>query len=221
MTFTDELRKNANAILEANYNHPFVQGIGKGTLPKDKFIFFLKQDYVYLIDFARYLSLVAIRQRDLGLMTGFIDIAHLTLTGEMELHRSICADFGITTAELEKTRPAPDCLDYTSYLIKSALLGSTGDILCGFLPCGWGYVEIGQRLKKQGLPVEKHYSQWIETYASDDYDKLIKHYRTIVDEYARTAPENELHSMQETFDFSSRLEYMFWEMAWNKKDWPI
>jgi len=221
MKFTDELRRNADAIWEANFNHPFVQGIGRGDLDKNKFIFYLRQDYVYLIEFARYFALMAARSPDLSMMTGFAELLHTTLKVEMDLHRGICADFGITPEELENTEMAPDCLNYTSFLIKSALLGTTGELLAGFLPCGWGYVEIGQRLKKNGLPDEKHYRQWIETYSSDEFDGLVIYYRNLLDNYAAMASEPEKKSMESVFVTSSRLEYLFWEMAWHQRGWPI
>jgi thiaminase/transcriptional activator TenA len=221
MKFTEHLRQKANHIWEANFNHPFVQGIGKGTLPKEKFIFYLKQDYVYLIDFARYFALIAARAASLSLMTGFVELLHATLKFEMDMHRNICADFGITADDLEKTAPAPDTLNYTSFLIKSAFLGGTGETLAGFLPCAWGYVEIAQRLKKQGLPEDKHYRQWIETYSSDEFDGLVIYYRNLLDQHAESASSDEKSRMQYLFDTSSRLEYMFWEMAWNQRGWPI
>lgn len=37
--FTDRLYKTAKPIWEASYHHPFVQGIGNGTLDIDKFRF--------------------------------------------------------------------------------------------------------------------------------------------------------------------------------------
>jgi thiaminase/transcriptional activator TenA len=221
MTFTEELRKKADPIWEASYAHPFVQGIGDGTLPKDKFIFYLKQDYLYLIDFARYFALIAARAADLNLMTGFAELLCATLKGEMDFHRGICAEFGISAKELEQTEIMPDTLNYTSYLLKSALLGTTGETLAGFMPCGWGYIEIGQRLKQKGLPDDKHYRQWIEMYASEEYDKLVARYKNMLDSYALTASDGEKKRMEEVFNISSRLEYMFWEMAWCKRCWPI
>ena len=208
-------------IWEANYSTTIRPGIGNGTLSKDKFIFYLKQDYLYLIDFARYFALITARSTDLTLMTGFAELLYSTLKGEMELHRGICADFGISPEELERTEIMPDTLNYTSYLIKSALLGTIGETLAGFLPCAWGYIEIGQRLKKQGLPTDKHYRQWVETYSSDEYDKLVAYYREFLDKYALSASEAEKCRMEEVFMISSRLEYMFWEMAWHQRCWPI
>jgi thiaminase/transcriptional activator TenA len=221
MGFTAQLRKNADHIWEANFNHPFVQGIGAGTLAKDKFIFYLKQDYLYLIDYSRYFALIVARAPNLTLMTGFAELLHTTLKFEMDLHRGICSDFGISADELENAEPTPDTLNYTSYLIKSALLGTTGETLAGFLPCTWGYVEIAQRLLKRGLPNEKHYRQWVEMYSSGEFDGLVIYYRNLLDEYAGNASEEEKGKMRSVFDTSSRLEYMFWDMAWNQRGWPI
>ena len=52
-------RQASHAIWEANYAHPFVQGIGDGTLPAERFRFYLAQDYVYLIDFCRFFAVAA------------------------------------------------------------------------------------------------------------------------------------------------------------------
>ena len=44
--FTDRLFRNVQPIWEANHHHPFVQELGKGTLEKEKFIYYMKQDYL-------------------------------------------------------------------------------------------------------------------------------------------------------------------------------
>ncbi len=51
--FTDRLFANVQPIWEKNHNHPFVQELGMGTLAKERFIYYMKQDYVYLIDYAK------------------------------------------------------------------------------------------------------------------------------------------------------------------------
>jgi len=37
MKVSDLLRQNLHTIWEANYHHPFVQGIGDGTLDEERF----------------------------------------------------------------------------------------------------------------------------------------------------------------------------------------
>jgi hydroxymethylpyrimidine/phosphomethylpyrimidine kinase len=40
-------------------DHPFVRGIADGTLSKDCFIYYIKQDYLYLVNYARCAALAA------------------------------------------------------------------------------------------------------------------------------------------------------------------
>jgi len=217
--FTDTLRKKANAIWEANFNHPFVQGIGDGSLDEEKFKFYLAQDYVYLKDFCRFLAIAAAKSHDLDTMGRFSELLELTLKVEMDLHRSISSDFGISSEELEQVEPAPYCLAYSSYLLRIAYEGDFLDLLAAFLPCEWGYVEIGARLKAKGIPEHPHYAKWIETYASAEFSELTESTKDLLNELARGASKEKLDRLQEIFNFSSRWERLFWEMAWNKQSW--
>jgi len=51
--FYGEIRRKTDPLWKRVSDHPFVRGIGDGTLSADRFEFYLKQDYVYLIDFSR------------------------------------------------------------------------------------------------------------------------------------------------------------------------
>jgi len=221
MASSEEFRSHAHAIWEASYAHRFVQGIGDGTLPEERFRYYLAQDYVYLIEFSRFFALAAAKARALGAMERFAALLDETLHFEMDLHRSICAEFGIVREALERTLPAPTCLGYTSYLLKAAYEGEIATVLAALLPCSWGYGEIGLRLKAEGLPQVSHYAKWVDTYASPEYQQLVEWLRGLFDEAAgevRGAARQRLH---EVFDTSSRWEYLFWEMAWGMEGWPV
>ncbi len=94
--FTDRLRRLADPIWEAQFHHPFVQGIGAGTLPLEPFAHWVRQDYLYLIEYARLFAIGAARAPDLESMGRHAELAQATLHTEMELHRSYAAEFGIT-----------------------------------------------------------------------------------------------------------------------------
>ncbi len=55
--FTDRLWKRVEPIWNSYLEHPFVKGLGDGTLEQEKFKHWLKQDYVYLIDYARLFAI--------------------------------------------------------------------------------------------------------------------------------------------------------------------
>ena len=61
--FSDYLRALGDSIWEAQRNHPFVRGVGDGTLEVERLKFWVRQDYLYLIDYARVYNLAAAKAR--------------------------------------------------------------------------------------------------------------------------------------------------------------
>lgn len=221
--FTDRLYENVQPIWEKNHHHPFVQGIGKGTLDRDKFIYYMKQDYVYLIDYAKLFAAGVIKARDLETMGKFAQILHETLHIEMDLHRKFAAEFGISREELEATRPTPVNIAYTRYMLNVAQNGSLAEVVSCLLPCAWDYWEIGRLLKKQysDTLASNPYAKWIETYNSETFGEGAKWLINLMDELAEGKPERELAVLEEHFQMTSKYEYLFWDMNYHKQDWPI
>ena len=54
--FAAELRRAADPIWRAQHEHPFVRGVGDGTLPADRFARYVRQDYLFLVDYARLVA---------------------------------------------------------------------------------------------------------------------------------------------------------------------
>ena len=151
MGYSEDMRARAASIWESEQSHPFVAGIGDGTLSLDRFKYYMCQDYVFLIDFCRAISLAVAKSPGLEEMGWFARLIHETLNTEMALHVSFCADFGITEEELLATDPSPTTWAYTRHMINTAHQGTVGETAAVILPCSWGYSEIGQKLYSQGL----------------------------------------------------------------------
>ncbi|HSB82293.1 MAG TPA: thiaminase II [Candidatus Methylomirabilis sp.] len=218
--FSHQLRRLAEPIWAAQHAHPFVQGIGDGTLPLDKFRFWVRQDYLYLIDYARVFAAGALRAPDLDSMTTFADLLHATLKMEMDLHRSYADEFGISPAELERERKAPTTQGYTDFLLRVATLGDFAEFAAALLPCMWGFCEVGETLAARGMPAEPRYAKWIAMYSAPEFAELARWCRELVDRLGRDAPAAVRARMEEAFLTSSRYELAFWEMAWTQESWP-
>jgi len=218
--FTDRLYRLAQPVWEAQHSHPFVRGIGDGSLDIEKFKFWVCQDYLFLIDYARLLALAVARAPDLDSMRRFADLVHGTLNVEMNLHQSYAAEFGISTAELEAEEKAPTTRGYTDFLLRVAALDEFSELIAALLPCMWGFSDIGQRLAQDSGPVDDRYAKWIGMYSSEEFAELAVWCRALVDRVAAGLPEETLRRMEDAFLTSSRYELLFWEMAWRQERWP-
>lgn len=219
MGFSDECRKRGDPIWIRTLTHPFVLGIGDGTLELDRFKFYIRQDYVFLVEYARVLALACAKGRELALMEQFAELLHATLSKEMALHRAYCGEFGIPPAELEATAPAPTTYAYTRHLLETAWSGSLGEIVASLFPCQWGYWEIGTTLAARGASQDPRYSRWVDTYASKEYGELAHWVKALLDRLGDIASNAERERMAERFVLSSRFEHAFWEMAWAMEEW--
>lgn len=206
VAFADEVEKKAEPVRRAILAHPFVTGIGDGTLDVEKFKFYVRQDYVYLMDYSRVLAMASARAPDLDAMGRFARLLHETLNTEMELHRGFCAQLGITAGELEATEAAPTTLAYTGFLLNVAHQRSYAELAASLLPCQWSYWEICDHLARQGEPADAPlYSQWIRMYTSKEYKALADWARRL----AEGSSPKELARMEEAYLTSLRYEYMF------------
>lgn len=221
MSFTEGLEQRAAALRQAILDHPFVRGIGDGSLPAEAFRYYVLQDYVYLIEYARVLALASARAPDLDSMAWFASLLHETLHTEMGLHRGYCARLGVSERELEETEPSPTTVAYTRFLLATAHQGSFGELAAALLPCQWGYYEIGSHLARRGEPKDApFYAEWIRMYSSQEFKALGLKLRDIVDNAARGAGRPEQARMGKAYRTSLRYELLFWEAAYKQEAWP-
>jgi thiaminase (transcriptional activator TenA) len=218
--FTGEMRARTDSIWSAIHAHPFVRGIGDGTLSRDRFQVYLEQDYVYLIDFSRVIALAVAKAETLEEMRRFSRLLEATLAQEMELHRRACASFGMDLARLERTEPGLVTAAYTSGLLRVCYEGRASDILAALLPCAAGYVEIAGRLRERGLPSKAHYRDWIETYISPEMIALAEWLARRMDDSARESAAADRQRWLGLYRTSARLELLMFDTSWEKSPWP-
>jgi thiaminase (transcriptional activator TenA) len=219
--FSAQLRREADAIWRAQHEHPFVLGVAEGTLAVERFARYMRQDYVFLVDYARLLALGAARAPDLATMRRFAELAQAILGEEMELHRAFARELGIAESELEAESPDPLTRAYTDFLLRTAALGSFAELAAALLPCMWGYAEIGARLAQRPEPSpEPRYRRWIETYAAAEFQDLAAWCRGLVDRVAAGAGDEERERMRRAFVQSSEHELAFWDVGLTSTSGP-
>lgn len=220
MTFSKLLREESDHIWEASFNHPFVTGIGEGTLPLECFRYYVMQDSYYLSHFAKVQSLGAAKANDFETTSKMAAHAQGTFEAELALHKNFSIRLGITEADQANFKPSPTAYAYTSHMYRAAYQGHLGDIIAAILPCYWLYYEIGEKLQLCS-PKEPIYQEWIATYGGEWFRTLVEEQINRLDKIAETLTAEDRERMKEHFIISSQYEYSFWEMAYKLEKWPV
>jgi len=219
MTLTEEFRSLAEPLWARQLQHPFVQGLGDGTLEEEKFKRWIRQDYLYLMEFARVFAWAAAKADRLDSMAWYAGILDLTLNTEMGLHRAYAARFGITARELEAEAMWPTTRAYTDFLVRTAADGDMMDLLAALLPCAWGYVYIARALEETGVPQDRRYADWIAQYASEEFHQALLWLRAEADRLGAHLSKERKGRAKAIFLTSTRYEERFWDMCWEGESW--
>ncbi|MFB6210307.1 MAG: thiaminase II [Halobacteriales archaeon] len=219
MAFSDQLLEAGSAIWDAQQSHPFVVELAEGSLDEAAFRHWVKQDYLYLLDYARVFAIAGTKATDEATMTHLMEVAHTILDYEMDLHREFAAEYGLTTTDLAAVEKAPTCVAYTNFLVRTAYEGSIAEISAAIYPCGQGFLDIAEHMAD--LADDQHrYTPFIEKYTSEEFREAVAWMREFVDRCGEQYPGAH-EEMREAFMTSARLEYAFWEMAYTEEEWPV
>ncbi|MFQ5913482.1 MAG: thiaminase II [Nitrospinota bacterium] len=214
--FSQELKNGSRDLWEATFRHPFIREVGEGTLPKESFRYFISQDFLYLQDFARALLLAGSKAQSQDTLKMFAEHAAGCVEAERVLHRRLARRIGLSPKTLETAQRGPVTKAYTRHLLSVTRRGTLGEAVAAVLPCYWIYWEVGRRLNRRPSK-DPVYREWIITYASEAFGRLVKQQLRLVDELGAKASRRERTRMMAHFRRSSRYEYLFWDAAYRRQ----
>ena len=215
--FSDQLWQSITPIYRAILDHPFIAELTSGTLSRERFVFYMKQDALYLQDFSRALALAGVRSPAVADLQAFLSYASGAIVVERALHEGYFRDFDATL----DVDMAPACFTYSHFLLSTAALGSYPEAIAALLPCFWIYRDVGREIyaRSAGSLAANPYARWIETYAGDDFDASVQRAIEITDRVAADASAADRQRMRRAFETCSRLEWMFWDSAYRLESW--
>lgn len=194
---------------------PFITELMDGTLPIEKFQFYMAQDSHYLEHFGRSLSIIASKIENITDSLTFIRFSEGAIVVENALHESYFKAFNLTTKGVMQ----PTCHHYVHSLKSTATLANVEVAVAAVLPCFWIYKEVGIYIYKNQSSLDNPYQKWIDTYAGEDFDILAQQAITIANRLASNCTKDQQDLMTEAFITSSHLEFQFWDAAYNLKTW--
>ncbi len=192
-------------LADACQRSPFVQGIGEGSLPKEKFAYYVGQDAFFLEAFARAYSIAAAKAPKWKNFQTFHSLADGVLQ-ELNLHKGYAESWNV---DINNVTPGSTTRQYTDFLLSTAWSQPVGITAAAMSPCMRLYAYLGQELAKGGIPPSHQYQDWIATYSSDDFEPLAQQLETLVDQLSPNAAVT--HS---TYRYAMVCERDFFQAAW-------
>lgn len=199
-------------IYEAILRLPFITELANGSLDREIFERYIRQDSLYIKEYSRVLAHIASRLEDVKEMEAFLRFAGDGVLVEKELH-------GMYVSE-EAVEMSPTCLFYTSFL-KSLSMEPVEVEASAVLPCFWIYLAVGKHIlsiaKMEGNP----YANWIRTYSDAGFDASTERAIAICDKLADGASRHVRRRMTDAYVMASRMEWVFWDAAYRNYKWKI
>lgn len=213
-------RSDCDSAWEGLRAHPFIRELAAGTLPPEKFRFFLEQNLLYLPEYARAMAVGAAASDELALARYFSDALENIVENEIpqneELLERVLAldapDRGGSAAM------APANVAYTGFLVSTAFRYGPAEILAAITPCTWSYGDIASSLEE--IAPHPIYADWVRFYGSPEYAEVVAEMNERLNTLAAGLGEADRRHLSDLFRTSVRLERAFWDMAYACEQWP-
>lgn len=196
--------------------HPFITQMADGTLPLEKFRYYMLQDYLYLRDYTKILA--AILQKadtfeQIRFLSGEIES---TLGETYRTHIPYMQRLGITEEEIRQAHTHIDNCAYSHYMLCETQNGNVLTGLVALLNCSWSYAYIAEQMVQrypQALQ-NKTYGAWFAGYLSEEYRKANQDLIDRIDALAASISPQEENRLCELFEKCCLFDLRFWDMAY-------
>lgn len=215
MAGIEEFKERVRPEWNAFCGHEFVLRIEDGSLPGPAFRHYLKQDYRFLLHFARAWGLAVYKSRTVAEVDGALSALRAIVETEMPLHIGYCAEWGISREMLNNVSEERATIAYSRYVLD---VGNQGDLLglhVALAPCILGYAEIGRSIAIRGKfdPHSNPYARWIEMYSGSAFQQAASTEQAWIDERLQLQSPERLEQLTATFREATKLETDFWQMG--------
>lgn len=214
MKWSQQAWQAALPAYKAILNHPFIKGLADGSLSRERFVFYLRQDARYIDIYSRVLAHIASRAVDADMLSAFLGFAADGVAVEQAMHATYLKDCG--PAEIM----SPACTLYTSFLMAQQAQPVEVEA-AAILPCFWVYWAVGKELLNNAVLDGNPYRMWIETYSDPAFDISNARAIELCDRLAENSTPQMRDAMTQAFVKATQMEWMFWDSAFRKELWPV
>ena len=209
-TYFYKLKSSCNKEWSEYTNHKFLSDLVNNKLPDRNFKKYLIQDYVFLHQFLKILSLSVYKSNSFDEISRSVNFIK-GIDYEIKLHVNYCKKWKIPLSSLNDIKVEKDNSAYTDHVLSVGKNGNNLDIFSCLSPCIIGYGEIGFNLSKIKNWKKGKYSSWIKMYSSKEYQQVAKDNIDYLDILFKNNKDKNLTKIKKNFKKSTILERNFWE----------
>ncbi|MCW8347532.1 thiaminase II [Vibrio sp. ZSDZ65] len=202
---------------QAYTQHDFVQQLASGTLHPTAYLHYLKQDFLFLKQYARAYALAIYKAKTLAQMREAVPSVLALLNSEIAHHVTYCNQWGISESDMEAEQEDFGTVAYTRYVLDAGMTGELVDLYAALAPCSIGYAVIGaERIKHTETTLEGNaYRSWIEMYANEEFQSGVT---TAIQRLDSLLEEIDINSQRaqeliHVFKTATRMEIAFWQQG--------
>lgn len=215
--------------------HKFLTLLATNQLPFQDFLFYLKQDFYYLVNYARMHGVAISLAPSCEQIEAQSQIV-TSIMNEIESHKNkllTVYNIDYDSADLdEELQPAPACLAYCEYLTQASKMEDFFGIKTALAPCLHGYAEagaFGQKIREnfdgslgvlESQEQSDIYSSWLADYSSQWYLEANQNGIDALDLLLKTnqVSQQRLLELCQMFRDVTDLEVRFWDEVVNRME---
>lgn len=195
--------------------HPFLQQMGSGCLPMEKFCGYLIDDSIYLREYARVFAHGMLKAASMAEMQAYYSLLSFVNETEDATRLRYLRGFGLTPEQVDRMEPRPENAAYYGFMLDTARAGGAPEIMMAVLPCMLSYLWLADRLVAQyPQALEGPFGPFLRDYTSAGYREACRRWRAFADRLCQGRGPGELEALAGIFRRSSEHELRFWEMAY-------
>ncbi len=217
MSFMEETIEKVLPIWNACKESRFIREMKSGSLPMEKFKFYMIQDSIYLKNYARIYGLAIFQATCLKDIQFYYSILCFVTESESALRLNYLKQFGMNDDDIEHISPARENQQYIDFMLDIAKQGDNRKILMALLPCMLSYTYIFHSIADEADTQQSPYWDFIQDYSDEGILKEYKAWCDYADACFADCDNDEKAELQLIFKKASLLELNFWEMAYHAK----
>lgn len=213
ISFSEKLKHNNIDTWNKILNHNFITEIAENVLPIIKFIFYLKQDKIFLRAFGNLLTMASTITNDMEIKLWFEALMESTTKYEITMQDEILQrldnnylNSGVSAEDVTR--------NYITYMNSVSNSEDLALIVSAIGPCPWTYYEISNALIKKNVK-SKPFKKWLQFYSSNESGKQVMELKQVLNKLARNASEKKKIEMNSRFSISCNYELKFWDMVYS------